>query len=127
MFNKIEHVGIMVTDMERSLEWYQRVLGLRLRERIRLNENTELAFLTVGDSELELVAKTGTGTSKAPLEGVVNHVAFTVADIAAALNHLKEHGVVLLNEQPMAFKALGTRGAFFLGPDGERLELTEWV
>lgn len=118
---RMEHVGIMVSDLDRSVAWYTQVLGLELRHRIRLNENTELAFLVAGGCEIELVHKTGPFTS--PKDGIVNHVCFRVADIEGALAHLKGRGVELLNTEPVAVPALKGRIAFFLGPDGEKLEL----
>jgi lactoylglutathione lyase len=116
-----DHVGISVTDMDRSLQWYQGVLGLPLRLRVRVNERTELAFLTAGETEIELVHHAG--AQAAPLEGVVNHMAFRVDDIEAALQHLREHGVKILTERPMGLAAIGVQVAFFQGPDGEKLEL----
>lgn len=121
MLQKVEHIGIIVSDLDRSIAFYTTVLGLPLRKRVRLNETTELAFLTVGDSEIELIHKNP--PVDAPLDGVVNHVAFTVADVAGTLAHLRRHGVALLNEAPVELGPLGARAAFFRGPDGEKLEL----
>lgn len=121
MLRKAEHIGINVSDMDRSIKWYTEVLGLTLRSRVRLNDTVELAFLPLGDTELELVWRQGQVVDGS--EGVVNHLAFTVDDVAAVLAHLRTHGVKLLNEEPVHIPALGARIAFFHGPDGEKLEL----
>lgn len=123
MFKKVEHIGIMVSDMDRSVQWYTTVLGFKLRQRLALNETTELAFLTVGESEIELVYKKA--PFDYPLDGVVNHLAFTVTDLDAIFAHLKAHQVTMISEAPVTAAALGARIAFFRGPDGEKLELVE--
>jgi lactoylglutathione lyase len=123
VLKRIDHIGLLVTDMERSIAWYQSVLGLGLRLRVRMNEQTELAFLTLGETEIELVAKSGGGD--APLDGVVNHLAFRVDEIDGVLERLRQQGVTLLSERPADLEAIGVRVAFFRGPDGEKLELVE--
>jgi lactoylglutathione lyase len=122
MLRKAEHIGIMVTDMDRSIDFYTRVLGLRLRKRVRMSDVTELAFLPIGDTgtEVELICKQG---ATHPRDGVVNHLCFMVDDVAAVLAHLRQHNVELLNDEPIVAENLGGRIAFFRGPDGEKLEL----
>jgi lactoylglutathione lyase len=121
MLRKIEHVGIQVRNLDRSIAFYTEVLGLTLRKRVRLNETTELAFLPLGDSEIELICKSTEYTFAK--EGIVNHLTFRVDDVAAILDHLRKHGVELIHQQPLFMEKLGTRIAFFWGPDGEKLEL----
>ena len=121
MLRKIEHVGIQVRDLDRSIKFYTDVLGLAIRRRVRLNETTELAFLPVGDSEIELICKSTEYTFAK--EGIVHHLTFRVDDVAAVLDHLRHNGVQLIHEQPMFMENLGTRIAFFWGLDGEKLEL----
>jgi len=121
MLRKIEHVGIQVRDLDRSIKFYTDVLGLTLRRRLRLNDTTELAFLPLGDSEIELICKSTDYVFAQ--EGIVHHLTFRVDDVAVALDHLRRHGVQLIHEQPLTLEHLGTRIAFFWGPDGEKLEL----
>jgi len=121
MLQKIEHVGIQVRDLDRSIKFYTEVLGLTLRKRVRLNETTELAFLPLGESEIELICKSGEFTFAR--EGIVNHLTFRVDDVAGTLDHLRKHKVELIHEQPLFLEKLGTRIAFFWGPDGEKMEL----
>ncbi len=121
MLKKVEHVGIQVRDLDRSIKFYTEVLGLTLRKRVRLNETTELAFLPLGESELELICKSTEYTFAR--EGIVNHLTFTVDDVAAILEHLRKHNVELINQQPSYVERLSTTIAFFWGPDGEKLEL----
>ncbi|MCM3768292.1 VOC family protein [Neobacillus niacini] len=119
----MEHVGIVVKDMDESLAFYQNILGLELRNRERLNDSVELAFLFFPEQpsvEVELVYG-GHGEG----EGIVNHLAFTVENIEAELARLKEAGVKLVDEEPRSLLNGTVKIAFFQGPNGEKLELVE--
>ncbi len=120
---KMEHVGIMVNDMDESLAFYQNILGLELRNREWLNDTVELAFLFFPEQpsvEIELVYG-----GKVENEGIVNHLAFTVENIEAELVRLKEAGVKLVDEEPRGILNDTVKIAFFQGPNGEKLELVE--
>ncbi|MDC3418412.1 VOC family protein [Aquibacillus salsiterrae] len=120
----MEHIGIMVNDMDESLAFYQNILGLELRNREWLNDTVELAFLFFKDQpsvEVELVYN---GNSIAN-EGIVNHLAFTVQSIDAELSKLKDAGVKLVDEEPRIILNGTVKIAFFEGPNGEKLELVE--
>ncbi|MBS4176636.1 VOC family protein [Lederbergia citrea] len=119
----MEHVGIMVNDMEESLTFYQNILGLKLRNREWLNDTVELAFLYFPEQpsvEIELVFGV-----QVENEGIVNHLAFTVNDIEAELIRFKEAGVKLIDEEPRSILNDNVKIAFFHGPNGEKLELVE--
>lgn len=120
MIVKAEHIGIMVNDLGRSVEFYRKVLGLSLIEKRDL-PHAKLAFLKVGDTELELI-EGAKGYEEA--DGIVNHLAFAVEDLDAVLAHLKQQEVSLIDESPREIWD-GCRIAFFRGPDGEKLELFE--
>jgi lactoylglutathione lyase len=120
---KMEHVGIMVKDMNESLAFYQNILGLELRNREWLNETVELAFLFFPEQpsvEVELVYG-----GPVENEGIVNHLAFTVENIEAELERFKEAGVKLVDEEPRTILNGTVKIAFFQGPNGEKLELVE--
>ena len=120
---KMEHVGIMVNDMDESLAFYQNILGLELRKREWLNDTVELAFLFFPEQpsvEVELVYG-----GPVENEGIVNHLAFTVENIEAELVRFKEAGVKLVDEEPRSILNDTVKIAFFQGPNGEKLELVE--
>ncbi|GIP41162.1 lactoylglutathione lyase [Paenibacillus sp. J31TS4] len=121
MIKKLEHIGVMVSDMEASIRFYTETLGLALVGRERLDNGVELVFLSFPgqeDIQLELVGRGG-GFEE---NGKVNHIAFTVDDIDTEVRRLKESGVRMIDEEPKTILG-GVRIAFFYGPDGERLEL----
>ena len=120
---RLEHVGIMVKDLDQSIQFYQEAFGLVLRRRQFLNEAVELAFLHFpeqADMEIELVA----GRSMDVVEGLVNHLAFRVDHIAEEIERLTNMGVEMVDAEPRLI--LGdVKIAFFKGPNGEKLELVE--
>jgi catechol 2,3-dioxygenase-like lactoylglutathione lyase family enzyme len=118
---RLHHVGVHVEDLGRSIAFYEAVFGMRVVQRFVLGDE-ELAFLDAGAGLVELIADGGGGRASA---GVVDHVAFQVGDLEEWGRVLAAHGVVALDAAPIAVPALGARIRFWLGPDGERIELIE--
>jgi lactoylglutathione lyase len=115
---RLHHAGVHVSDLARSAQFYQRVFGLSLSRRLSFGSE-QLVFLSAGDALLELIAD---GQGERPT-GVVDHVAFEVADIDAWLIQLRQRGVRLVDHVPVDVPQLNARILFCLGPDGERIEL----
>jgi methylmalonyl-CoA/ethylmalonyl-CoA epimerase len=102
---KVDHVGIVVHDIQAALAVYEAALGLTLDEVVDVpDQEVKIAFLPVGDSNVELVQPTTDDSGVAKFlnrhgEGV-HHVCFEVEDIEAALARLRSHGVPLIDRQP---------------------------
>jgi methylmalonyl-CoA/ethylmalonyl-CoA epimerase len=102
---KLEHVGIAVADLDQALEVYQETLGLAPDEILEVPERgMRIAFFTLGDVQLELLAGTREGNDignflekRGP---GLHHLAFLVDDVAAALDRLKEKDIRLIDETP---------------------------
>jgi methylmalonyl-CoA/ethylmalonyl-CoA epimerase len=100
---KINHVAIVVRDIEESLKFWEDQLGLKLDHiEVVPTQHSRVAFIPVGDSEVELVQPTSTDSGLAAYlekrgEGM-HHLCFEVDDIDAKLAELKEKGVRLINE-----------------------------
>lgn len=122
---KLDHVGIMVTDLEKSLRFYEQVIGLIVtNRRPRTAPKLELVFLShpsYPETAIELIA--GTGASFVD-DGRVHHLAFTVDDLDAECKRLDTHGVRWIHAEPNVLPD-GSRYRFFYGPDREQLELFE--
>ncbi|WP_123041732.1 VOC family protein [Cohnella candidum] len=120
---KIEHVGIMVSSIEKSIPFYENVLGLKHSETMgHTNGVIRLAFLSFPDhpeTEIELIE--GYTGQLAP-EGRVHHVAFTVDDIEAEYERIRPLNVAGLDPEITTLPN-GSRYFFFQGPDGESVEL----
>ena len=86
----INHVAVVVDDMEKSLHFWRDALGIHLHElRDVPAEKSQVAFLPLAGAEVELVMPTteDSGIAKylAKKGQGMHHVCFEVADIAAAL------------------------------------------
>lgn len=116
---KFEHIGLFVTDMDRSIDFYTRVIGLNFLER-RPYGTVELAFLELGGQQLELIA----GVDKSFGESRIDHFGWTVSDLDAAKAEITHDYPEAVFESDLQLWD-GLRCTFFRGPDGERLELFE--
>jgi methylmalonyl-CoA epimerase len=105
MFDRIDHVGIVVNNLDAALATYCDGLGFRLLERITIPEQlVEAAFLDAGNGTIELIAPTDTESGTARYlknrgEGT-HHICFAVDDITAALAALRAQGLRLVDEIP---------------------------
>ncbi|MCB2178806.1 methylmalonyl-CoA epimerase [bacterium] len=113
---KINHIAILVEQIEEALPFWQDALGLPFSHIEEVPaENARVAFLPVGESEIELVQPTdpatGLGRYLAKNGGGLHHICLEVPDIAAAMERLEAHGVSLINETPRQ-REDGTRYAF---------------
>lgn len=100
---KINHVAIVVADLDQSLGFWRDLLGLELDHVEDVpSQKAQVAFLPVGDSEVELVKPTSddSGLAKFLAErgGGMHHLCFEVDDIDAKLADLKAKGVRLIDE-----------------------------
>ncbi len=120
---RMDHVGIMVSNMDASIRFYTEVVGLRLKDRLtHTNGVIELAFLGLGaDGETELELIQGYN-DKLPAEGKVHHAAFASDDVEAEFRRLKGMEGVRLIDADITTLPNGYRYFFFYGPDGEWIE-----
>jgi methylmalonyl-CoA/ethylmalonyl-CoA epimerase len=112
----INHVAVVVDDMEKALSFWRDALGMELHElRDVPVENSQVAFLPLAGSEVELVVPTSedSGIAKylAKHGPGMHHICLEVDDIGDMLAQLKAKGVRLINEQPRT-SADGKRYAF---------------
>jgi len=102
---KINHVAIVVQDIDSALGFWQQAFGLTLDHVEEVpSQKSKVAFLPLGESEIELVQPTTTDSGLAAFlekrgEGL-HHVCIEVEDIDAALAELKSKGIRLINEVP---------------------------
>lgn len=116
---RVEHVGVVVRNLEQSQTLWEDCLGIRLSEVEDMGQ-LRIGIYPVGESMVELLADATPGGQFSKLieqgkEGL-HHICFEVEDIDAALAELKEKGVKLLDENPRPGHQ-GSRIAF-LDPAG---------
>ncbi|MFH2044865.1 MAG: methylmalonyl-CoA epimerase [Pseudomonadota bacterium] len=128
---KIDHIGVAVSKIDEKKNFWTDVLGLSYAGDETVEEQkVTTAFLPVGESEVELLESTSADGPIAKYlekrgEGV-QHIAFRVDDIDAALEELKAKGIKLIDEK--ARKGAGGARIAFLHPKatcGVLVELCE--
>jgi len=126
-----QHLGIPVTDIVRSKEFYGR-LGFNEIMSAELPEGTQsikVAMMDFNGFVIELYQLTGKDQPgiRARRDGHIDHIALNVLDIAKAFDELKAAGLTIVEKEPvhLPFWEKGIRYFNVLGPDGERLEFSE--
>jgi catechol 2,3-dioxygenase-like lactoylglutathione lyase family enzyme len=119
----IDHVALLVRDVERSVSWYRDVLGLERRY-----EEVWGSFpAVVGKGSTSLALFPVDGASPHPPPGrdtiCVRHVAFRVdrASFAAARGELARRGIAFDFQDHTAAHSI-----YFTDPDGHQLEITTY-
>lgn len=102
---QINHVAVVVQDMEKALLFWRDALGLEMQElRAVPAEKSQVAFLPLSGSEVELVLPTteDSGIAKylAKRGPGMHHICLEVDDIEGMLSQLKSKSVRLINEEP---------------------------
>ncbi len=103
---RIDHVAVVVEDLEAALEFWQDALGLKLDHVEELaDQDAVVAFLPAGDSEVELVRpiseESGIARFLAKRGPGVHHLCFEVDDIEAALGRLQRKRIRLVHDEPL--------------------------
>ena len=122
---RILHTMLRVGDLQRSIDFYTRVLGMKL---LRKSENSEykytLAFVGYGDEKDEAVIELtyNWGVSEYELGSAYGHIALEADDIYATCEALRAAGAKITRE-PGPVKGGTTVIAFVEDPDGYKIEL----
>ncbi len=113
---KVDHIGIAVKNLDETLKFYEDVLGMECTGKEEVDEQkVRVAFLPVGDSEVELLESTDPEGPIAKYidkkgEGI-QHIAFRVDNIEQAIETMKEKGIRMIDEKPR-YGAGGAKIAF---------------
>jgi lactoylglutathione lyase len=124
---RILHTMLRVGDLQRSIDFYTRVLGMKL---LRTSDNPEykytLAFVGYGSNpehaELELTYNYG--VDKYEMGSAYGHIAISADDIVQACEAARANGGNVTRE-PGPVKGGSTVIAFITDPDGYKVELIE--
>jgi len=127
---KLNHIAVAVNDITEALDFWEKALGIKLDHVEDVpSQKVKVAFLPVGESEIELVQPTaeGTGTAKfLQTHGAgMHHLCFEVDNIDEMLADLKAKSIRLVNEEPLVLEG---RKMAFIHPksaDGVLIELYE--
>jgi methylmalonyl-CoA/ethylmalonyl-CoA epimerase len=131
MLKKIEHLGIAVNNIQESLKVYEALLGTscyKIEEVI--SEQVKTAFLTIGESKIELLEATHADSPIAKFLAKrgkgIHHLAFETTDIDQEIMRLRMEGFELIHQTPK--DGADNKRIAFLHPkttDGILVELCE--
>ena len=112
----LDHCSVIITDVERSRRFYGGLLGLREIAKPRTFDFVVIWY-DLGNQHLHLLLKEQADTLSA------RHFALRVADIQAARAHFAAHGVAMQETTPIP----GADRFFVFDPDGNRIEIIQWL
>ncbi len=148
MIGRVVHIGVTVTNLEKSMDFYENVLGLKLQGKMVMKGKETDALFNMENVEVKIAYYNGSDELLCPpvelLEfsnGVkapcslnqtsISEICFIVKDIDAVYNRLKSKGVEFLSEpQFFDFTKEGfskSRAVYFKDNDGIILELMEYL
>jgi lactoylglutathione lyase len=120
MFKRIDHVAVHVSDLDRSVKFYERHFGFKHYFQHTAGHGMQIAYLKLGDTVLELTHHTD-----GAMKGF--HFCLETDNFDDTVAQLQNDGVTLIREphdtaarEP---RENGWRRVVFAGPDGEQIEL----
>lgn len=134
---RVGHVGIYVSDIDRSIAWYTDVLGLTLTGRWPMPGGSEIVFLRFHENHHDIVLMPDPAPDETRNSGRLQHIAMEIDsrdEWLKALAELKRAGVKITSG-PLVHGFEGGRGPgtlpggsgsrsfYFEDPDGNSLEL----
>lgn len=101
---KVNHLGILVDDLDEALHGFRDILGLEVSATERYGDELEIVFLPCGETLVELLRpldEAGWNAVDLRARGPsIQHVAFEVDDLASTLDELRSKGVDTLGDAP---------------------------
>jgi methylmalonyl-CoA/ethylmalonyl-CoA epimerase len=132
----LHHYAVGVSDLDRAIEWYGRVLDFELERRFGVPESaTQIAHLVDPNGvRIELLARGGStagpDATADPFASLLvqgaKHIGFLVDDVDAAWSRLRERGAEAVAE-PATVEPAGVRNCFVRDPDGTIVEFDQWL
>jgi lactoylglutathione lyase len=121
---RIDHIGVVVKDLDATIRFYTEVVGLTVKSRFtHTNGVLQLAFLGFADSEETEIELIQGYNDNLPNEGKVHHFAVTVDDIEAEYERIKQLNVPFIpGFDTITTLPNGHRYFFIYGPENEFIE-----
>ena len=124
------HTSIRTSNLEKSIDFYIKHLGLQLLSRREITaNNAEIAFLRDPEAKGAVLELTFYRNQRKFLQSdyenrLFDHLAFDVQDINGTLNVMRKTGIVITDE-PFRLSPSGPLIAFVEDPDGTLIELIQ--
>jgi lactoylglutathione lyase len=138
---RLSHVGICVSDLDRSLRFYRDLLGFAQEHDLEVAGEPTGTLLRLPDVQLKAVYLTRDGVriellhfasppGPARRDRVMNepgltHLSFRVADLQGVVRVLRDAGERVLDETVLDFPAFQSAACFVVDPDGQLIELVQ--
>jgi catechol 2,3-dioxygenase-like lactoylglutathione lyase family enzyme len=138
---RLTHVGICVSDLERSLRFYRDLLGFRFEHELSVEGEPSDTLLRLRDVKLDATYLVRDGVriellrfaspaappprTRAMHEHGLTHLSFRVADLDATLAALRAAGERVLDETVIRFPEFQSAACFIIDPDGQLIELVQ--
>jgi catechol 2,3-dioxygenase-like lactoylglutathione lyase family enzyme len=138
---RLTHVGICVSDLERSLRFYRDLLGFRWEHALDVEGEPTDTLLRLRGTKLHAEYLTRDGVRiellhfasppapprpERPLNQYgLTHLSFRVTDIDAVLDRLRRAGERVLDETIIRFPEWQSAACFVVDPDGQLIELVQ--
>jgi methylmalonyl-CoA/ethylmalonyl-CoA epimerase len=125
---KIEHIGLAVKDLSKSVKVFEKLFNSPCYKTEEVaSEKVFTSFFKIGDTKVELLEASSEESAIARFlhkkgEGI-HHIAFEVADIEAEMIRLKKEGFEIINEKPK--KGADNKLVCFLHPKSANGVLVE--
>ncbi|NUQ39342.1 MAG: methylmalonyl-CoA epimerase [Caldilineales bacterium] len=129
MITRINHIAIVVADLDEAIRSYEEGIGLTVRKRLTMPEQAvEIAFLPAGESMIELIQPitpdSGVAKYLAKRGEGLHHICLEVEDVEHTLETLAARDLQLINQAPI--RAAEGRG-IFLHPSAAHGVLIEFL
>jgi len=116
LFEKIDHIGIAVKDLDQAIRLYRDQLGLKIKAVEEVDQQkVKVAFVPISETNLELLEPTDpsgpVGKFIAKKGEGIHHISFNVSDLEGKLKQLREEGIELIDQEPR-YGAGGAKVAF---------------
>jgi catechol 2,3-dioxygenase-like lactoylglutathione lyase family enzyme len=139
---RVTHLGICVSDLERSLAFYRDALGFRLESELTVEGEPSATLLRLPDVKLQAVylvrdgfriellhyaapGAVGDGAPRAMNALGLTHLSLRVDDLGATVDALAARGVAILRDTRIEHPRLRAKAIFVTDPDGTLIELVE--
>jgi len=139
---RLTHIGLCVSDCERSLQFYRDVLGFRYLSELQLAGEPSSTLLQLPDVELRAIylerdgtriellhypvpGHRGDGAPRAMNQLGLTHLSLRVDDLAGLLDSMRAAGVRILDRTRIDIPAFDAAAVFVTDPDGTLIELVQ--
>ncbi|MEC7800776.1 MAG: VOC family protein [Verrucomicrobiota bacterium] len=121
--SKFLHTRMRVDDLDRTVDFYQKVFGLKVSRRHESPRGSKLVFLSVPNSEEEIEITFFPGSGSVQVQEDLMHLAFEVEDMSAFAEHIKSVGYEFSDGPTQS--SSGSTFAFVDAPEGYEIEVIE--